>query len=183
MEPSYGDKPEFMESIGTETVLNMATLKKHYDALGSYLHVLLLKKKLAGAKVDFKSTRDRCVVMVDYLTEVLDSPVWSTNFGIFATIECIKCGKPLRKRCPRGAEGIQVQCFECGATYKMHSDGDNEANFEPDQVELCCANKECRTAIYTWRSEIRPDIGWTCGVCRGHNAIRLAIYYEPNSSD
>lgn len=38
IEPSYGETPEKMTLLGTEHVLNLATLKKHYDALGSYLH-------------------------------------------------------------------------------------------------------------------------------------------------
>lgn len=35
-EPSFGKPPETMQLLGTDHVLNLRTLKKHYDALGSY---------------------------------------------------------------------------------------------------------------------------------------------------
>jgi hypothetical protein len=123
--------------------------------------------------------RVTCKAIIDYLTEILASPVWNVTFGVFATIECMKCGKPLRRRCPRDAEIIGKQCFECGATYKVQNTGNNEASFEPDKVELRCANTECGTTTFIWRNEIRPGVSWTCEVCGGHNAIRLAVYHEP----
>lgn len=178
VEPSYGEPPEVMHALGAEKVLSMATLKRHYDALGSYLHVLSMKQRRLGTKVDHGKMRARCAEIATYLREVLASPVWNATFGNFASIECLKCGQPVRKRYPHGAESIDARCFECGATYKVRDAGNNEALFEPDQVELRCANQACATAIYPWRSEIEPGVAWTCEVCGGRNIIRLAIYHE-----
>lgn len=56
IEPTLGQRPEVMQSLGTEKVLNMKTLKKHYDALGSYLHVQSIKQRRAGITIDYSST-------------------------------------------------------------------------------------------------------------------------------
>src|SRR2546429_3472132 len=37
-----------MQSLGSEKVLNLGMLRKHYDALGSYLHVPTLKQSRDG---------------------------------------------------------------------------------------------------------------------------------------
>jgi len=179
IEPSYGEKPDVMHSLGTEKVLSMSTLKKHYDALGSYLHVLAMSRRRAGIAINYDKMRTRCEYIAGYLREVLASPVWNSTFGTFATIDCQKCGKPVRKRLPQGVDCTKATCFECGASYVVRDVGENQAHFEPDQVELHCANNGCETAIYPWRSEIAPGVGWTCDVCGGENIVQLGISHTP----
>ena len=59
IEPSRGVTPDVMQSLGTERVLNMGTIKRHYDALGSYLHVPTIKQRKANAKTDAAKFRAR----------------------------------------------------------------------------------------------------------------------------
>lgn len=179
IEPSLGVTPDVMEALGTEIVLNMATIKRHYDALGSYLHVPTIKQRKAGAKIDVVKFRARCDEIAAYLTEVLASPVWNTTMGNFATHDCMKCGHPIRKRMPHGQDVVDAKCFECGATYKVTDAGEGKAHFEPDQVEVKCANQDCKTSVFPWRSEIVPNSGWKCEVCGGENDIKLMIQHRP----
>ena len=41
LEEEYEVPAKEVTSLGTETVLNMDVLKNHYDALGSFLHILV----------------------------------------------------------------------------------------------------------------------------------------------
>jgi hypothetical protein len=179
IEPSLGVMPDVMEALGTERVLNMETIKRHYDALGSYLHVPTIKQRKAVAKVDHVKFRARCDEIAAYLTEVLASPVWNATIGIFASLDCVKCGHPIRKRMPHGEAVVDATCFECGANYKVTDLGEGKAHFEPDQVEVRCANPECKTSIFPWRSEIENGRTWKCEVCGGDNDIKLMIQHRP----
>lgn len=182
IEPALGVTPDEMQSLGTERVLNMATIKRHYDALGSYLHVPTIKQRKDSAKVDPVKFRARCDEIAAYLTDVLASPVWNATIGIFASLDCMKCGHPLRKRMPHGKAVVDATCFECGATYRVTDAGKGKAHFEPDQVKVKCANPDCRTAVYPWRSEIENGRTWKCEICGGDNDIKLMIQHRPVSS-
>ncbi|ARW18327.1 hypothetical protein [Komagataeibacter europaeus] len=74
---------------------------------------------------------------------------------------------------------VDAKCFECGATYKLSDAGKGKARFEPHQVEVKCANPECKTSIFAWGSEIENGRGWKCKVCGGKNDIKLMIQHHP----
>lgn len=179
IEPSPGVTPELMQGLGTERVLNMATIKRHYDALGSYLHVPTIKQRKNGVPVDPTKLRTRCEAIARYLADVLASPVWNAILGVFASIDCVNCGHPIRKRFPRDQEFVEAKCLECGATYRVTGAGDQKVHFEPDQVGIRCANVDCKTSIFPWRSEIEDGVGWICDVCGGRNEIRLMVQHRP----
>lgn len=178
-EPSYGVAPAVMTSLGTEKVLNLATIKRHYDALGSHLHVPTVKQRNNGIGVDHGKLRERCNEIAEYLSQVLASPVWNTTIGLFASIDCIECGKPVRKRIPRGQTVVDAKCFECGATYKVTDAGKGKSRFEPDQVEVNCGNPDCTTSFLLWRSEIQSGSIWQCDGCAGQNVIQLGVHHLP----
>jgi hypothetical protein len=182
VEPTYGQAPEVMQLIGSEKVLNLTTLKKHYDALGNYLHVPTLKQQLNDTAVNHADFKKRCEELSFYLSEVLSSRVWNAVFGNFATADCSACGKRMHKRFPSGVETIATKCFECGAPYKVREVGNGQVQFEPDQVRVECANPDCKTAIYPWRNEIEAGRAWTCPECKGRNSFRLGIVFEPKAS-
>ena len=98
LEETPGQPASQMTMIGTETVLNMETLRRHYDALGSFLHVPTLKQTKSGKGHDHGKLRMRCTEIAEYLDKVLTSPVHNVTLGNFATIDCAECGKPIRKR-------------------------------------------------------------------------------------
>jgi len=52
-EPPLGETPASMHLLGTDHVLNLRTLKKHYDALGSYLHTPTLDQIEQGKTHDY----------------------------------------------------------------------------------------------------------------------------------
>lgn len=179
LEPSPGEAPAVMHSLGNEKVLNLKALKDHYDALGSFLHVQSLKQRRSGVRLDYAAMRRRCDTVAAYLDEVLRSPVWNATFGNFATTECVKCDKPVRKRIAGDPEEVRAKCHECGAGYIITPAGTNKYRWTPDEVELACANPDCGTKIFAFRSEIELNAAWTCQDCGGQNALRLCVRHEP----
>ena len=181
-EPSPGVTPDAMQSLGTERVLNMKTIKCHYDALGSYLHVPTIKQSKNGAKTDTAKFRARCEKIAAYLTEVLASPVWNGTMARFASFACAQCGHHIRKRMPRGQTGVNAKCSECVASYTLTDAGDGKLQCKPDREEVKCPNPECNTPILLWPSEIGHGVSWNCKVCGGQNQILLTVHHRPKAS-
>lgn len=179
LEPSLGETPEVMHSLGSEKVLNMKSLKKHYDALGSYLHVPTLKQQQMSAKVDFAGMRARCETIAAFIKDVLASPVFNSTFGNFATLDCMKCGKPIKKRYPEGKAEIIAKCFNCNAGYRVRAIDSGQCEWKPDVVELTCANKECGAKINPFRNEMELGVGWDCEDCGGRNEMCFGVAHIP----
>lgn len=178
LEEEYGVPAKQMTSLGTETVLNMGVLKKHYDALGSFLHIQTIKSTKAGKTVDHKKLRKRCEEIWAYLDKVLSSPIFNSTLGVFSSRECAECGKKIRKRIPQGENTIQVECSNCIASYRVSDSGAYQSVWEPLQQEIECANAECMKKIVVWEKEIRLGANWNCPDCKGKNTFVLGVAYE-----
>lgn len=184
LEEEYGAPAPKMTSLGTEKVLGLKTLKKHYDALGSYLHIQTLKSTRSGEVINYKKFRERCEEIAKFVSDALSSPVFNCTIGMFANLECVECGNPLRKRIPSGMDSVIAECFECGATYTVTDDGEGKSKWTPHQHEIECANKNCDHKIVVWRHELESGRRWVCPACKGENTFVLAINFKeaPNQA-
>lgn len=179
----YGITPPVMKSLGSEKVLNMCTIREHYDALGSYLHVQSMKQVRAGTPLDFCKMRSRCEEIAVFVGEVFSSPVFNITLGEFATLNCGECGKPIRKRLPRGQSDVRAECYDCGASYTVVDNGNGKVEWKPHQHELKCANNGCESKIIVWHHEIKIGKCWTCRDCKGRSTFVLALQYEPEGDE
>jgi len=182
VEEEHGVPASELNFLGSEKVLNMATLKKHYDALGSYLHVQSIKQTRAGKPWNFDKQRSRCKEIATFVKDVLSSPVFNVTLGSFATIDCEGCGKPIRKRVPHGKCEVQAECYECHASYTILDKGDGQVEWQPHQHEVDCAGNDCQNKIVVWRHEMEIGRCWTCPACEGRNTFSLGILFEPNGT-
>jgi len=165
-------------ALGKETVLTMADIKGHYDALGSYFHVPSLEQVKSGRLPDFSRLRQRCETLADIIDQVLASRVWNITLGVTSTLpECAneKCKKPIRKRIPTGKDSLEVQCFECKAEYLITRDPDNKVNWKPKMTDIRCSTPTCSRTMPLWPTEIRPGTHWQCAECGVNNQIALAV--------
>lgn len=176
VEPSA--HPPVMKSLGSEMVLNMATLRKHYDALGSYLHVPTIQQTKDGKQHDFTKLRERCEQIAAYLAQVLSSKVFNVTLGEFSSIECVECGTRIRKRMPPGQQRLHVECFECIASYAILDNGDGKVEWKPLQQEVSCAKAGCAGGSVIWQREMQPGKYWRCRDCEGTNELTLGVRYE-----
>ncbi len=181
-EKEYGVPASMMKNMGSEKVLNMATLSKHYDALGSYLHVQSMKQIRAGKLLNMDKIRSRCEEIAAFIRDVIASTIFNVTLGTFAQLECLECGKPIRKRMPHGQEELQAECFECPASYTIVDKKNGQVEWKPNQHEVECANSGCERKITVWRHDMKIGICWTCPECKGRNVFALGISHEPEIS-
>jgi hypothetical protein len=177
IEKEYGVAVPPTHTLGTEKVLSMATLRKHYDALGSFLHVPSMKQSRDGKVPDLQRLKSRCEEIAACVRTALSSPVFNAIFAVHATGECAACGKKIRKRMPHGQREVQAECFECGASYIVVDKGNGKVEWQPQQYELECANADCKLKTYTWQHDIQVGRCWTCEECGGQNQLVLGIHY------
>lgn len=131
-EKEYGKPAENMQLLGSERVLSMATLKKHYDALGSYLHLPTVKRFKSGELHDLRKLRSRCEEIANFIGEVLSSRVFNSTLGVFSTLDCDECGNKIRRRLRGGNNGqILAKCNECPASYIITEKGDDGVVWRP----------------------------------------------------
>lgn len=174
-EELYGQPAKEMHMLGTETVFDLAKLKSHYDALGSFLHMPTLKQLEDGAGIDLKKLQARCErIMVD-LEGVLASAVFNVTLGVFSSIECMECGKPVRKRVPAERNDVGAKCFECGAEYLLTKVGDDKIYWRPLQHEIKCAGPDCGHAFFLWHHEVHRGAQWKCEKCGAPYHIDFAV--------
>jgi transcription elongation factor Elf1 len=178
VEETYGVPASVMENLGTDTVFNLPLLKKHYDALGNYLHVPSLKQA-QGAPPSMEKLRQRCTDISGYIEKVLSSPVWNSTLGDFATFECHLCGAPIRKRLPHGISDVTAECFECLASYKVKDIGDGKIDAVAEITQIPCANPDCGHLFEIFRREMTLNTSWNCPKCDGQNVLGLSVRYNP----
>jgi len=178
LQKEYGIRPEKMDSLGTEKILNLETLRKHYDALGSYLHVPTLKQVRLSKEHDFNKIRLRCEEIANAVMQVLSSPIFNVTLGSFASLPCMECGKPIRKRMPHSKKEVPAQCYECGASYLIIDKGNSQVEWTPQQHEIPCGNSSCNHKITIWHHELEAGRSWTCPACSGRNTFCFGIRHE-----
>lgn len=178
VETTPGQPAEEMTMLGTEIVLNVATLRRHYDALGSFLHMPTLKQTKTGKTHDFEKLRSRCGEIAEYIEKVLASPVHNVTLGSFATITCMECNQPIRKRMPPSMSAVEAECFSCKASYKISDSGGGQVNWEPRIHEIACGNQDCGHKIQVWEREVAAGVTWECPACAGRNTIVYGIKHE-----
>ena len=180
-EEEYGVAAPAMTLLGSETVLNMATLKRHYHALGSYLHTQSLKQRRSGKPLDFDQMRSRCEKIAEAIRKVLSSSVFNITLGSFSTLTCMECGKPIHKRLPHGKSEAEAdaECYECDASYTLIDEGNGQVRWNPRQQQVECGRSGCGHEITLWIREIAIGRSWQCPDCNGRNTLAIGIVHEP----
>lgn len=179
VEETEGEPATKMVPFGTETVFDLKLLKKHYDAIGSFLHVPTLAQA-EKAPPSPEKFRQRCGAIADYVGKVLASPVWNITLGSFANIDCHNCGAKIRKRMPHGQKTVAAACFSCEATYTITDQGNGKVEWNMDMVDVPCGNRDCDRVIPILTKELKPGAHWVCQTCNGKNVIALTIKHKPS---
>ncbi len=175
LEPTYGSPPESMTMLGTDNVLKLATLKKHYDALGSYLHTPTLAQLEQNKPHNMTKLRSRCEKIIEAIKTVLASKVWGTSMANRGEIDCFVCDKPVRRRLIHGVEVRKVECWECQATYNMSRTDEDQVLFEPRQSAIPCISSDCDAVNYLWEKEFGVGLEWDCQACATKQKLAYGV--------
>ena len=178
IEEKYGVLPAKMQELGSEKKLTLATLKKHYDALGSHLHMPTIRQFSSGKGPDTAKLGKRCAEIAAFVEDVLASTVFDTALGSFSTIPCAECSAVIRKRIPPGMRRLEAQCFKCFASFALEANGQGEVIWTPHQEKISCSRPGCDTLAVIWRHEIEPGRFWHCSKCGSKNLIRLGVVLD-----
>lgn len=176
-----GQPAESMSFLGKEEVLSFATIKKHYDALGAYLHMPTQQQLEGGKSHDFKKLKARCEEVIAALEKVFSSTISNASFNPTTDIECMKCGKPVKRRFRTDGTPRKVECFECGAQYTIGEDKNKQLVWHPEQTTITCPNKECSVEIHFWKEDVKLGKVWSCPLCEHRYAFRMGIF--PDESE
>lgn len=181
LEPSLGEQPKTMTNMGKESILTLRDIKKHYDALGSYLHTPTIGALETKGDHDLDRLRQRCDHIIARIEEVLASPIWSVDLKNTATIECMGCSTKLTRRMRTDDESKTVECWECGATYDMVPRAEGQVLFEPRQTRFTCRTKDCDHDNYLWEKEIVHGLHFNCEGCGAAHFVGLGAGLVPAS--
>ena len=178
LQETYGVPAPVMQSLGAERVLSMAILRKHYDALGSYLHTQSMKKIRDGNLINFDKMRKRCQEIAVFIRDILSSPIFNVTVGNFSKWDCDECGKTIRKRLPFGQKEVDAECYHCVASYKLVDKGNGKIECHPNRHKVKCASDRCKKSLFFWQRDF--DIGktWECTECKGLNTFVLGVLHE-----
>lgn len=121
-EPSLGETPKKMHELGTEKPMKLAALKKHYDAIGAYLHIPTIKQTADGKLRDEDSLRKRCAIIIAELDWCMSATVWNSSLKRSARLKC-NCGEAMTRRFKDGDEPRVVTCHNCSSRYTLTSLG------------------------------------------------------------
>lgn len=180
-EPYPGGQPEKMMSLGTETVFSLAKIKKHYNAVGNALHMPTMQQLEAAQSADQGKLQARLQLVADELDKALSSPIANCSFGVFSTADCLRCGKPIRKRLPPNVDSVEAVCFECHAPHQLTRVG-KQVSWEPLAQDWPCRTKDCPEVFTLWRDTIQDGAAWQCSKCSAKYVLRLAIFDDPEAS-
>lgn len=178
IEQPAGGAASTMQHLGTEKVFGMKDIKKFYDALGSFLHTPTLQQMEERGDTDFSKLRTKCEEIIPLLDGVVSSRVFNVNFGGFSSIECMNpnCGKPIRRRLRPDAEFTEAACLECGFTYEIRTNSQNQSEWRPILEEVPCPNPTCTQVFKLSAKELAPGQRLHCDVCEGRFQIGLALF-------
>ncbi len=175
LEETYDVPAGVMTGLGTEKVLSLAAIKKHYDALGSYLHMPTWKQMQDGKPLNATKLKARCLQIAADLEKIFASPVWNIRFAVMSRTDCIYCGRPMHKRCPKDGDSAEVKCFECGAFYRLTLVGDHQVRWEPLQTKVSCLTEGCDHTFILGNHEIKRGTNWSCPKCSQRYKIDYAV--------
>lgn len=181
MEESYGKPAEKMTMLGTEEIFNLKLIKKHYDALGSYLHLPTINLLEKSSSFDVDKITTRCEQIISEIELVLSSKVFNTTFGSFAEMSCERCSQIIRKRLNSKKPIDEAVCFNCDASYLIEADTKSDkVTWQPKIEKINCLMNDCQTEISVWHRDIKEGRVLQCTVCKTKHVIGLSVTLEGN---
>ncbi len=173
---SFGEEKEFgvppddkdMHFLGTEQPITFEDIKKHYDALGSFLHMPTLGQLQKESVPNYCKLKERCNLVIGILEKILSSPVFNLNIDCSSSVSCGNCNATIRRRLPIGLEKVEAHCLECEATYLVSYTGQESAvDWAPLGKYVSCPNQEanCKEKYFLFKNEIKTGVQWKCKGC------------------
>ena len=170
-------RPDQFKLLGSDVPLSVKVLRKHYDALGSYLHVQTIKQLRERGSVNYERLRERCVESLSEIDKVLESTVWNNTLGSFTDFECIRCGRESKLRHQDTEDKFDAWCVHCDAPYSSIKNDGGEYDLTAKMTSLPCSTDDCDNVHLLWDDKVKVGDDWSCEKCGG--MFRYIICVQP----
>ena len=164
-EPAPGVAPDTMTTLGTDVVFGLKEIRRHYQAVSSFLHMPTMQQHSDGKGWDPEKVRLRLEEAAQEIDTSLSSPVWNTTLGHFSNFECCRCDKPIHKRVPRGEAKLVAKCVYCDAPHAGRVLDDGKVQWKPMVVPSACPTPDCTHSHDLWLDKIKQGTCWKCPKC------------------
>ena len=176
-EPAPGVAPDTMTTLGTDVVFGLKEIRRHYQAVSSFLHMPMLQHG-DGKGWDPEKVRSRLEEAAQKIDASLSSPVWNYTLGNFSNFECCRCDKPVHKRVPHGETKLVAKCIYCDAPHAGRVNDDRKVQWERMTVRASCPTPGCTHSHDLWIDEVKQGTCWDCPQC--HKSYRLDLGIVPD---
>jgi hypothetical protein len=180
VEAAPGVLPERMIDMGEDVVFGLSDIKRHYHALGSYLHMPSMQQVSEEAGVNEARMRERLEATADALTKSLASKVWNCTLSQAYVFDCFRCEQPVRKRVADQVDQIVAICSKCRAPHISMLQENGKVIWHAQWTESPCPTKGCAGKRYMFADELVLGTWWTCAECEKSYCLDLgARPYSP----
>jgi len=170
--------------FGDARPIPVPIIKKHYDALGSFLHARTVKQRQDGKPLKLDRLRARCEIVADAVDKTLSATLWSTGFARFADYKCGRCNAPNKYRERAGTSQFDISCVSCGAPHTVEVASDTLTVNGKGQGAPC-SDDDCDGKVFVWGDIFALGVEALCDSCgakyvvAGHYLGRLPVDAEP----
>lgn len=178
-------------SLGRAQRIGLSELRKHYFALGSFLHAPALASVLKGKATDYQKLSEQCGKSEALLEKVLGSTLRMSMHEIFGrtSLECSECGSMISRslaalRTPQHSgpgtrETLSIDCQDCCASFDVFfRDGDGIV-WREQRWKRPCPMQGCDGWHLKWFREVKDGIRTTCTDCGTVCELRQAFIFCP----
>lgn len=160
---------------GHHRALPLKVVKKHYDRLGSFLHVPTLKMQRdpAGLRNRYDSLRNTVETVVTLLEPAVASG-FSGHMAELFDFECLGCEqRSLTNATVARTSGIAA-CIHCGLEHQVKTREDGRPEFTHDFLSATCAN--CSKDIPLPVGSMRVGMTFSCPECGAVHGVQNQVW-------
>lgn len=174
LEDQPGEPAKHMTLLGEDKPLKLAVIKKHYDALGNFLHIPTIQQIQDNAVPSSEKIRQRCEDLAAEIEKSLAATIHNFTVGQHSEMPCLRCGKLVRRRL-RDKEPVEATCFPCGAKYTLTINSDKIQWAAQVQYAPC---PKCNESMRLWKDKIKDGENEKCPKCETVIKIGLSLYCD-----
>jgi hypothetical protein len=172
LEEVYGESAKEMTQVGTEHVLSLSTIKQHYDALGSFLHMPTIKQLRKSAGQDMEKLRRRCNEVAEAIQKVLSSSIFNMTASFTVDFDCDRCRVRNARRVPWASYHFETWCSACRAPYVIAGTMEG-GTVTPQAKSWSCCTEGCKGRAPLWPDEVKQGATWQCPECGVGHVLKL----------
>jgi ribosomal protein L37AE/L43A len=176
--PKYvpGEPPptEGYKSLGREHRFSLKWVTENYNALGSYLHSPTLDRIETGRTPKVEEIIGTATKVLNECEQVLQSPIFRVNMGMFFSRNCMDCNTPMKGRLKDPTQKQEMVCpnSKCGAVYNIECNEQQQIIRTMRQSNYVCP--QCNAENWIGIHRVVAGAIITCRECR--KQVRVVSY-------